>query len=37
MTRSHPDGLDAEMIGGRNQLDDEQFEQATRRALDFWD
>ncbi|MCH8161946.1 MAG: SDR family oxidoreductase [Chloroflexi bacterium] len=31
-------GEDAKMIGGlRQQLDDEQFEQAIRQALDFWD
>ncbi|MEX2159227.1 MAG: SDR family oxidoreductase [Dehalococcoidia bacterium] len=31
-------GQDAEMIGGlRHQLDDEQFEQTMRQALDFWD
>ena len=31
-------GTDAEMIGGlRKQLDDEQFEQTVRQALDFWD
>lgn len=31
-------GLDAEAVAaGRKQLDDEQFEQATRQALDFWD
>jgi NAD(P)-dependent dehydrogenase (short-subunit alcohol dehydrogenase family) len=31
-------GQDAEMIGGlRRQLDDEQFEQTMRQALDFWD
>ncbi len=31
-------GQDAEMIGGlRRQMDDEQFEQAMRQALDFWD
>ncbi|MDZ4278083.1 MAG: hypothetical protein U1B78_02975, partial [Dehalococcoidia bacterium] len=31
-------GVDAEQIGGlRRQLDDEQFEQAMRQALDFWD
>ena len=31
-------GKDAEMIGGlRKQLDDEQFEQTIRQALDFWD
>jgi NAD(P)-dependent dehydrogenase (short-subunit alcohol dehydrogenase family) len=39
---SHPRrrlvGTDAEMIGGlRKQLDDEQFEQTVRQALDFWD
>jgi len=31
-------GQDAEMIGGlKKQLDDEQFEQTMRQALDFWD
>jgi NAD(P)-dependent dehydrogenase (short-subunit alcohol dehydrogenase family) len=31
-------GQDAEMIGGlRKQLDDEQFEQTMRQALDFWE
>jgi len=31
-------GADAEMIGSlRKQLDDEQFEQTVRQALDFWD
>ena len=31
-------GGDAEMIGAlRKQLDDEQFEQTVRQALDFWD
>jgi hypothetical protein len=31
-------GQDAEGIGGlRRQLDDEQFEQTMRQALDFWD
>ncbi len=31
-------GEDAEMIGGlRRQLDDEQFENTIRQALDFWD
>ena len=31
-------GKDAEMIGGlRRQMDDEQFEQAMRQTLDFWD
>ncbi len=31
-------GQDAEMIGGlRRQMDDEQFEQAIRQALDFWE
>ena len=31
-------GKDAEMIGAlRKQLDDEQFEQTIRQALDFWD
>ena len=31
-------GQDAEMIGGlRNQMDDGQFEQAMRQALDFWE
>lgn len=31
-------GQDAEMIGGiRRQLDDAQFEQSMRQALDFWD
>ena len=34
----HLVGQDAEMIGGlRHQLDDEQFEQTMRQALDFWD
>jgi NAD(P)-dependent dehydrogenase (short-subunit alcohol dehydrogenase family) len=31
-------GQDAEMIGGlKKQLSDEQFEQAMRQTLDFWD
>jgi NAD(P)-dependent dehydrogenase (short-subunit alcohol dehydrogenase family) len=31
-------GQDAEMIGGlRQQMDDAQFEQTMRQALDFWD
>ena len=31
-------GQDAEMIGGlRKQMDDTQFEQTMRQALDFWD
>ncbi len=31
-------GKDAEMIGAlRKQMDDEQFEQTIRQALDFWD
>jgi NAD(P)-dependent dehydrogenase (short-subunit alcohol dehydrogenase family) len=31
-------GLDAEAVAaGRKQLDDEQFEQATRQPLDFWE
>ena len=31
-------GQDAELIGGlRRQMDDEQFEQAMRQTLDFWD
>jgi NAD(P)-dependent dehydrogenase (short-subunit alcohol dehydrogenase family) len=31
-------GQDAEMIGGlKKQLDDEQFEQTMRQALDFWE
>ena len=31
-------GQDAEMIGGlRRQTDDEQFEQAMRQSLDFWE
>jgi NAD(P)-dependent dehydrogenase (short-subunit alcohol dehydrogenase family) len=31
-------GQDAEMIGGlKKQLDDEQFEQSMRQALDFWE
>jgi NAD(P)-dependent dehydrogenase (short-subunit alcohol dehydrogenase family) len=31
-------GQDAEMIGGlRKQTDDEQFEQAMRQSLDFWE
>ena len=31
-------GQDAEMIGGlRRQMDDQQFEQTMRQALDFWD
>lgn len=31
-------GQDAEMIGGlRKQMDDAQFEQAMRQALDFWE
>ncbi len=31
-------GEDAELIGGlRRQMDDEQFEQAMRKTLDFWD
>lgn len=31
-------GQDAEMIGGlRRQMDDAQFEQTMRQALDFWD
>ena len=31
-------GQDAEAIGGlRRQMDDEQFEQAMRKTLDFWD
>lgn len=31
-------GEDADMIGGlRRQMDDEQFEQTMRQALDFWD
>jgi len=31
-------GQDAEQIGGlRRQMDDEQFEQTMRQALDFWE
>ncbi len=31
-------GQDAELIGGlRRQMDDDQFEQAMRQTLDFWD
>ena len=31
-------GEDAQAIGGlRQQMDDEQFEQAMRKTLDFWD
>ena len=31
-------GEDADMIGGlRRQMDDQQFEQTMRQALDFWD
>lgn len=31
-------GQDAELIGGlRRQMDDQQFEQTMRQALDFWD